>query len=645
MIERSYAVPKAVISLCWLGCAGALASACSDGGGGSRPSDAESADAETDDAETATEAGGADASPEDAEAVQDADPSAALDGSSTDAGADDASLEDGDLPEAGCDAGGGACPASDPLAPFQLDCANLPAGAACQGGPHEALLVTARTGHILMFDATDGDFLGYFKREAADYNTRGISGYSFATQGPDQCIWSVSEANDAAVQRWNPDGTFKDAPLAPTFVPVSGRPDEAAIRNPWALAFSRDRVFVASHYGTPNPRVTRWQLDGKYDGIALEDELEIRSLLVLGDGSLLVADDDLRRVVRVPVGGLATPVLGGLTRPGQLSYTAAGKALVADDSSGEPVYEVEIETGMARTVYPHMGPDGLKGVAPLKNGKWLVAGGEYEVSVLDPASSNPTGQHRVVWTDKAAAPGDFIQIGRACLSEAFLASRASKPANDVCIDPPAGAVLFEENFETGAFEGSGTSRHFNAFYDLGVAGVTTSIDATGGVGGSRALMITGAGEIDTGDPAFPQEHKTGMFASFTGGRAKYVSYRVKVASADHILGYLLLENAATSSPEQFDWLAGMSFDGGILSVLASNLETAGELVDQWVRIELRNIDWSARTFDLYVNCTRLGEAVGMPAGLGDAIDRIDVYNYPYMTDANSIAWYDDILIK
>lgn len=121
-------------------------------------------------------------------------------------------------------------------------------------------------------------------------------------------------------------------------------------------------------------------------------------------------------------------------------------------------------------------------------------------------------------------------------------------------------------------------------------------------------------------------------------------YRVKVASAEKILGYLLLGNAAAGTGE-FDWLAGTSFDGGILGVLASNLETGSELVDQWVRVELRNIDWSTRTYDLYVNCTRLGEAVGLPAGLGDTIDRIDVYNYPYMTDASSIAWYDDILIK
>lgn len=50
-------------------------------------------------------------------------------------------------------------------------------------------------------------------------------------------------------------------------------------------------------------------------------------------------------------------------------------------------------------------------------------------------------------------------------------------------------------------------------------------------------------------------------------------------------------------------------------------------------------------FDLRLNCARLGEAVGLPAGLGDTIDRIDVYNYPYMTGTDSIAWYDDILIK
>jgi len=135
-----------------------------------------------------------------------------------------------------------------------------------------------------------------------------------------------------------------------------------------------------------------------------------------------------------------------------------------------------------------------------------------------------------------------------------------------------------------------------------------------------------------------------MFASFAGGQPKYVSYRVKVASSEKILGYLLLENAAVSS-EEFQWLAGTSFEDGVLNVLESNAQTASELANQWVRIELRNIDWNTRTYDLYVNCTRLAEGIGLPAGLGDTVDRIDVYNYPFASDANTIAWYDDILIK
>lgn len=629
--------PNAVISLRWLAYASLLASACGDDGGGPSPTDSGAQ----------VDGGFADASPSDAAAGLDAGGSA-LDGSAVRDGGSasvDGGPQGGGPPEASCGASDAACLAGDRLTPFQLDCENLPTGGACQGGPHEVLLVTSRTGHILMFDPVDGHFLGYFKRSSADTNTRGINGFFFATQAPDQCIWSVSEADGAGVQRWNPDGTFKDAPLEAKFLPVPGEPDEPAIRNPQAIAFSRDKLFVASKYGTPHPRVTRWQLDGKFDAVVLEEELRLRSLLALGDGSLLVADELMSRVVRIPVGGgPGAPVLGGLDEPAQVSYATAGKALVADESSGEPVYEVDIESGVAKSIYPYMAPSGVSGVASLKNGKWLVAGGEYEVSVLDPASTNPTGQHQIVWNDKAAAPGNFFHIGRACLSEALLASRASKPANDVCVDPPEGPVIFQEGFETGEFEGSGTSRRYNSFYDLGVEGVDTSIDGTGGFNGSRALKITGAGEIDTGDPSFPQRHKTGMVANFTGGQPKYVSYRVKIASTEQILGYLLLENAAASA-EELLWLAGTRFEGGLLGSLEGNAETATELGNQWVRIELRNIDWTTRTYDLYVNCTRLAEAVGLPAGLGDTIDRIDVYNYPYATDANSIAWYDDILIK
>jgi hypothetical protein len=125
-----------------------------------------------------------------------------------------------------------------------------------------------------------------------------------------------------------------------------------------------------------------------------------------------------------------------------------------------------------------------------------------------------------------------------------------------------------------------------------------------------------------------------------------VSYRVYVADADQqSLGFLVLENAAANT-YAYDYLAGTFVYNGYFRGVNSNAASeTDENEGKWLRVELRNIDWNTRTFDLYLDCKRITEGIALPAGLGDTIDRIDLYNYAETADANTIAWYDDILIK
>lgn len=563
----------------------------------------------------------------------------------------DASEEDG-----GPDGGQGGGPA-DPLAPFALDCANLPSNGVCQGGPREVLLVTEESGVILMFDPTDGHFLGYFKRQAASYWDRGTGEYQFATQGPDQCIWTSS--GDLGIERWNADGTFRDMPFKPHFVPVSGGPDRDVLQGAHTFAFTADEVFVNSTSGDPNQRVLAYKLDGTFDRIVHEDDLGILSLLVLGDGSLLIADGRRDRVVRIPAaGGAAIPVLGGVEWLGQISYAGGGELLVVESDLGRsPLYSVSIETMMARQIFPQSeSSTNMWGVAALHNGKWLFTSGEFLVSALDPASTNPTGQHVPAWDEEAddrtgaIKSLNFRRIGRACLPTDLVQSRASKPANDTCIEPPDGPVLFSEDFESpGDFTGSGTGRHYNAFYDRGASGVTTILGPgpTDGVAenDTRTLQIFGAGTVGSGDDE--QNWKTGLVATFAGGQPKYASYRVYVPAAvdDQSLGYLMMDNA-TVNTYQYDYLAAAFVYNGYAR--GGNSNAASEQPDKagkWVRVELRDIDWTARTYDLYVDCQRVTEGVPLPAGFGDSIDRINLFNATLAPDDYTVAWYDDILIK
>jgi hypothetical protein len=511
----------------------------------------------------------------------------------------------------------------DPLAPFALDCANLPANGACQGGPREVLLVMEAGGLVAMFDPGHGRFLGYLRRPEVD--AYALSGEeSLATQGPDQCIWTVGE--ERGVQRLDVDGTFKDAPLRPHFLPVAGQQDQAAVQEPVYLAFTRDKVYVASTSGTPNPRLTRWNLDGTFDRVVLEDETEVQSFVVLGDGSLVLADDALNRIVRIPAGGgMAKPVLGGLDWPAQISYAPKGKLLVSDISSGTPVYEVAVESGMARTIIPQSEYATNKyGIAPLRNGKWLVTGGDFLVSVLDPASSNPSGQSQNVWSDPAAATVNFRYVGRACLPNAVVESRASKPANDSCIEPPAGPVLFEQTFETGIAPLAAESGANVSIVDEGATAAST-----------KSVRIQGV-TPEAGALSVP----------LAAIRPSYVRYFARINSIDVErdgigLGALSLRSAD-------ERIAGTNFYNGYLNATFASLQSGENPplpeANRWFRIEMRNMNWATRTYDLYVDCVRRAEGISIPPDAGDDVRRLLLDNYAAGEETRA-SFFDDILIK
>lgn len=532
------------------------------------------------------------------------------------------------------DGGTSPAPVGDALAPFQLDCARLPTNGACQGGPREVLLVMEETGLVSMHDPVDGHFLGYFKRPADSYYERGIEEYSFATQGPDQCIWTVSE--EAGIERWNTDGSFKDAPLKPHFVPVPGGREEPVLDDPKALAFTADKVYVASEYGNPNPRISRFNLDGSFDAVVFEDPTEVQSLLVLGDGSLLIAQHGLgngmNRVARVAPGETVQKVvLGGIDWPGQISYAPGGKLLVTDITLGNPVHEVDIGSSKARTIYPATrSASNKQGIAALKNGKWLLTGGEFLVSSLDPASMNPMGQYEPLWTDPALDSVNFKYVGRACVPESLVAARASKPANDTCIEPPAGAVLFAQDFESGV--GS-----------LMAGAVPATRVAPGGAPLTPGSSLELRGGKD--------EKGTGARIALPHVKPSYVRYFVKLNNVDHgesswsalTLGSLSLRSA----PDEV--LAGVGFYNGYVNASNANLNIArpeGQELraqkDVWMRVELRNIDWTTRTYDLYLDCKRVAEGIAL--GAGADVSELLLNNWNAGDDTRA-SYFDDLLIK
>jgi len=507
----------------------------------------------------------------------------------------------------------------DPYQPFQLDCANLPTKAKCNGGPREVLLATHQSGLIAMLDPVDGHFLGYFKRNDLPLSAD-TDPYWFATQGPDQCIWSVREG-EGGISRWDTEGAFVDTIIKPGDN-YDGADD--LVQDPQSIAFTEDSVYVASTYGYPEARIVRYDLAGKLDKIVLDDGTEPTSLLVMGDGSLVVADDSTRSVSLLPADGSPTvPVIGNIWA-GQLAYAGGGRILVPDMTLAEKVFRVDLATQHAQGVKPFTSSAvNVRGVAPLANGQWLICGGDdVKIASLDPASKNPVGQVEIVWDDPAIAyAGGFLSIGRACLSEAFVAARASKPAETTCPGIPAGTALLDASFEGGGLEG---------FVAESSTDATVAVDATTGADGTtHSLKVTGGSGF-----------RSGVAQAFSSIQPSYIGYFMKLETVEERLtGYFTFENSSTEA-----------FMGGVLVAYNSLGAFGGRvdvplIADKWVRIEMRNIDWAKRSYDLYVDCVRVAESLPLGFEAGDDIDRIDLFNNLQDTSAEPSVWFDEIVIK
>lgn len=506
----------------------------------------------------------------------------------------------------------------DKYQPFELDCARLPENGTCNGGPREVLLATHASGLIAMLDPNDGHFLGYYKRNDLPI-AAGTDPYWFATQGPDQCIWTVREG-DGGISRWN-EGALVDT-IIKTGQNYVGQDD--VLQDPHSIAFTDTSVYVASTYGWPNARITRYGLDGTFDKIVLDDGSVTNSLLVTRDGSLIISDSDARRVALLPAdGGALVPVLGDV-RPGQLAYAGNGQILVSDTTLAEKVYRVSVSDGMAKGVKPFTSSAAnVRGVAPLDNGKWLICGSDaVKIAALDPEATNPSGNLATVWDDPAIEyAGSFVSIGRACLSEAFVTAHAPRPAETTCPAAPVGVPVLEANFEDGDLEG---------FVNQGNSNVTVEIDATTGANATtHSLKIRGGSAF-----------RSGVTHTFASIKPSYIGYYMKLETVDtRFTGYFVFKSDASNSS-----LGGVVAQYDSLTAFEGRVEvpvTPGK----WLHIELRNIDWSERTFDLYVDCVRAAEDLPIPSDVGDAIDRLDLFNNLRDTTATPAVWFDEIVIR
>jgi hypothetical protein len=137
----------------------------------------------------------------------------------------------------------------------------------------------------------------------------------------------------------------------------------------------------------------------------------------------------------------------------------------------------------------------------------------------------------------------------------------------------------------------------------------------------------------TGSSAFYQ----GTYSTFTSGQPGYISFWMRTNTTNAANGYLVIGDANITSDNgilfcYFNSTSGLRFYG----TSGSNIPI---VANQWYHVEAKNINWTSRTMDIYVNNVLELPSWPFRSATATSMDRIHLFNLN-----NATAMYDDILI-
>jgi hypothetical protein len=177
--------------------------------------------------------------------------------------------------------------------------------------------------------------------------------------------------------------------------------------------------------------------------------------------------------------------------------------------------------------------------------------------------------------------------------------------------------VFADDFETGTL---------SAQWQFGTGTYTRNVTSTNPGQGSFSFE-------QTGSSAFYE----GTYANFTSGQPNYISFKMRTNTTTAANGYVVIGDANINS------------DNGILFCYfnsSSQLRFYGSTgqnfpvnVNQWYHVEVQNINWTARTMDIYLDGNLILTSWPFRSTTATSMDRIHLFNLSAAT-----AMYDDIII-
>jgi len=190
-----------------------------------------------------------------------------------------------------------------------------------------------------------------------------------------------------------------------------------------------------------------------------------------------------------------------------------------------------------------------------------------------------------------------------------------------CVAGVCADSILREDFEDGNYDGwvEGSS---SSIYTRTV----TSMPGPMGTP-SNVLCLTKMGPSVTPD---------GLSYTFAGPvQPRSISYWVEVTLPQSTMGDTRFVNGTD--------VLFQSYFGYYIELLYSSPYMVAASSNTWYHVELRNIDWTARTFDLYLNDAVVVAAAKL-AGTSTSITSIQLYNAYYLMPYYTACWDDIVLL-
>ncbi|HEU4717450.1 MAG TPA: T9SS type A sorting domain-containing protein [Bacteroidia bacterium] len=171
---------------------------------------------------------------------------------------------------------------------------------------------------------------------------------------------------------------------------------------------------------------------------------------------------------------------------------------------------------------------------------------------------------------------------------------------------PCGAVFYD-GFESGSYAPAWT---------VGSASTVWSVTATNPASGTYRLEGTGADNT----------HMTGLsttFASCTPSTISWDMYPNGTGACNYVVGG---DNAVTPTNCVF-FCYYTSSTNGIRFVSGSTVQYTVPVINTWYHVEMRNINWSAHTFDIYIDNNLITTGFAFRSSSENSLTNLNLYNY------------------